>query len=171
MKDKDKIIKEMAKDIPYLTLDRTVFVGATETKNVSWMLSEEDNKVIAESLVAKGWVKPPEDSVVLTREKYEKLQQSYIVKAYDKLRAENKELLKIKENCLEIIKQGEEQILTISKETSEKIILPEIEFCKALYGNCNSQTDEYKKGFTDCCRIIQMLLNDLAKQFGVEIKE
>ena len=50
MTNKEKQIEEMANDIPYLTLDREVYVGFTEMKNVSWTLSEEDNKVIAEVL-------------------------------------------------------------------------------------------------------------------------
>ena len=75
VKDKEKQIEEMAKDIPYLTLDRTVFVGATETKNVSWMLSEEDNKVIAEELIKKGWIKLPEDGVVLSADEFANLKK------------------------------------------------------------------------------------------------
>ena len=102
MKDKEKQIEEMAKDIPYLTLDRTVFVGAIETKNVSWTLSEEDNKLIAKELISKGWIKPAEDSVVLSREEYEKQ------------KAESVHI-----NIVEKIVENERKVA--SKETAEKI--------------------------------------------------
>lgn len=75
--EKEKIIEEMAKDIPFLTLDREVFVGATEKRKVGWTLSEEDNKVIAEELYNAGYRKIPEGSVVLSKEEYEKMKSLY----------------------------------------------------------------------------------------------
>ena len=55
--DKKEMIEEMASDIPFLTLDREVFVSATEKRKVGCTLSEEDNKVIAEELYEKGYRK------------------------------------------------------------------------------------------------------------------
>ena len=72
-----KQIEEMAKDIPYLTLDREVFVGATEKRIVGWTLSEEDNKMIAKALIEQGYRKLDEDSVVLSREEYNELKQEW----------------------------------------------------------------------------------------------
>lgn len=100
----------------------------------------------------KAEEKLPKDSVVLSGKEYEQLQQSYIVKAYDKLRAKNKELLKIKENCLEIMKQGEQQIINIRKETAEKIL-------QYVYDRCIDN------------KFIRKFEEFIKEQFGVEIKE
>lgn len=75
----------------------------------------------------------PKDSVVLSRE-------------------ELNELIKIKENCLELMKQGEQQIVNISKETAENII-------------CIIKTFSYDKEFT------KIITRIIAERFGVEIKE
>ena len=48
-------IKEIAKDIPFLTLDREVFVSLDRKEWHSWMLSEEDTVAIAEVLCDKGY--------------------------------------------------------------------------------------------------------------------
>lgn len=48
-------IKEIAKDIPFLELDREVFVSSDRKEWHSWMLSEEDTVAIAEALCDKGY--------------------------------------------------------------------------------------------------------------------
>ena len=55
--DKEKRIKEIAKDIPFLELEREVFVSSDRKEKHSWMLSEEDTTVIAEVLYDKGYRK------------------------------------------------------------------------------------------------------------------
>jgi hypothetical protein len=73
MKEQEKQIEEMAKDLePFITLHREVYVSANRKEKHGWMLSEEDNKVIAEVLVKQGYRKI-DNSVVLSREEYEKL--------------------------------------------------------------------------------------------------
>ena len=162
MKDKEKQIEEMAKDIPYLTLDRTVFVGATETKNVSWTLSEEDNKIIAETLISKGWIKPDKDSVVLTREEYNEyveLRNSEIAE----LVKENKVLGK---QCLDWMKLYHKQLTKTkqsSKETAEKYSEMVTKFILELFKNARisgSQRD-----------LLLKRNKKLAKQFGVELEQ
>lgn len=159
MKDKEKQINEMANDIPYLTLSRQVFVSMTEMKNVGWTLSEEDNKVIAEALVEKGWVKIPEDSVVLSKEEYKKLQK----RNADRKRLRNKiakckdELNRAKEANKNLLDLFKIEIDKASKETAEKILKP-------LYDACKEDT--YGQVVVDFT-----ILENIAKRFGVEIKE
>lgn len=167
---KQEMIEEMANDIPYLTLDRTVFVGATETKNVSWTLSEEDNKLISKELISKGWIKPPKDSVVLSKEEYKELKhyedEMYRLQGVvDQLTNEGWDILDEKE---EKIRQSER------KETVEKFVndLPKnIE----KYLKENLKENDYikgKQGLIDFATIIaKHLAKETAKQFGVEIKE
>lgn len=189
MKDKEKQIEEMAKDLePYIDLKREVFVSATEKKNVSWMLSEEDNKVIAESLVEQGYRKLPKDSVVLSREEWEEyrelklgliLENLYICKqliateVVDCLRThlpkdyeyladwfeEHYAVNKNHELEYEQLKKYLEKPLTqASKETAEKI-LKEIMSCIDI-NNCNKNE-----------MLILNLCKTLAEQFGAEIKK
>ena len=61
MNDEKQIkIKEIAKDIPFLNLEREVFVSLDRKEKHSWMLSEEDTVVIAEALYDKGYRKESE---------------------------------------------------------------------------------------------------------------
>ena len=113
---------------------------------------------IIKILETEGYRKLPKNSVVLSREEHAKLvaqvRQEFEHEYKDKVvlsREEYDELLKIKDNCIELMKQGEQQILNIGKETAEKIIKmlkqpPYIDFIESW------------------------VLEDVAKQFGVEIK-
>ena len=153
--EKQKIIEEMANDIPYLTLSRQVFVSMTEMKNVGWTLSEEDNKMIAEVLVKNGWIKPDKNSIVLTKEEYEELRQNL-----NKLRQSERA------NILAEIADGgtschwcEEENQKIgyekgSKETAEKI-LKEVYFYASSKETINLLTR----------------IKEIATREGVEIKE
>ena len=114
MKDKEKQIEEMANDIPYLTLSRQVFVNMTEMKKVGWTLSEEDNKVIAEVLVKQGYRKLPENSVVLSKEEYEKITKELITE----------------QRAKEI---AQEYFGVVRKETAEKLI-------KFVSEHCDNET-------------------------------
>lgn len=80
--------------------------------------------------------KLPENAVVLTRKEYE-------------------QLLKIKENCLELMKQGEQQILNISKETAREI-LQKIESFYGYYG--------IEDALKEC-------MQNIAKHYGVDLGE
>ena len=61
-------IKEIAKDIPFLNLEREVFVSADRKEWHSWMLSEEDTTVIAEALCDKGYRKESETAKEIYKE-------------------------------------------------------------------------------------------------------
>ena len=82
-KDREKLVEKMAKDIPFLTLDRDVYVSSDRMEKRSWTLSEEDNKLIAESLVVSGWTKLHKNSVVLSEDEYNDEFHLASRKAYD----------------------------------------------------------------------------------------
>ena len=151
MKDKEKQIEEMAKDITYLTLDREVFVSATNTKKVGWTLSEEGNKLISETLISKGWTKLPEDSIVISREEYNDLKG--LEKKFDDY----------------LIKE----IIATRKETAEKILklvfkhITTLEVWEVLQQNTWLSS---VGNFTANKHIYDLLIEPVAKQFG-EIKE
>ena len=94
----------------------------------------------ARAFYSAGYQKVNKDSVVLSREEYI-------------------ELIKIKENCLELMKQGEQQIVNISKETAEEILKAFIDaFPK-------------EKGISSSHAKIHRHIEEIAAQFGIEIKE
>lgn len=100
----------------------------------------------AESLYNAGYRKLPEDSVVLSREEYDSLRLQ-IQQAHNKGVSVGFDLTKFKENSIAIAR----------KETAEKILLP-------LYDACKE--DSYGQVVVDFT-----ILENLAKQFGVEIQE
>ena len=55
--NKEERIKEIAKDIPFLELEREVFVSLDRKEKHAWTLSEDDNKQIAQVLIEKGYRK------------------------------------------------------------------------------------------------------------------
>ena len=57
---KEERIKEIAKDIPFLELEREVFVSLDRKEKHSWMLSEEDTIAIAEALYDADYRKESE---------------------------------------------------------------------------------------------------------------
>ena len=74
MKEQEKQIKEMAKEI-----GNTWLVDLEgNTKDVCEVLDEVDINNIARELYDKNYRKLPEDSVVLSREEYEKLKYTWI---------------------------------------------------------------------------------------------
>lgn len=58
-----KEIEEMARDLPFLTLERDVYISSTNIKKRAWTLSEEDNKIIAEAYYNAGYRKTAEPEV------------------------------------------------------------------------------------------------------------
>lgn len=55
--NKEQQIEEMARDLPFLTLERDVHISSTNVEKRAWTLSEEDNKIIAEALYNAGYRK------------------------------------------------------------------------------------------------------------------
>ena len=55
--NKQQQIEEMARDLPFLTLERDVHISSTNVEKRAWTLSEEDNKIIAEALYNAGYRK------------------------------------------------------------------------------------------------------------------
>ena len=67
--DKNKEIEEMARDLPFLTLERDVHISSTNVEKRAWTLSEEDNKIIAEALYNADYRKISEDNICEAVEK------------------------------------------------------------------------------------------------------
>lgn len=65
----NKEIEEMARDLPFLTLERDVHISSTNVEKRAWTLSEEDNKIIAEALYNAGYRKISEDNICEAVEK------------------------------------------------------------------------------------------------------
>ena len=108
---------------------------------------EENCKTLAYDLVALGYQKIDKDSAVLSREEQEKI-----------LTATEKR-----------IKELKRQILQARKETAEKFYDKVNEnICVFQLENKNQEfTDGYAQAIADICG----RLDQVAKQFGVEIKE
>lgn len=146
----------MAKDIPFLTLDREVFVGATEKKKVGWTLSEEDNKVIAESLIKQNYRKLPKGSVVLTSEQY----SNYLILQTNEEWLKNKatELQTDNERLYKNLGKFKEQVRKETAKAFAKELRNFIYLCDDIEIDCNT----YEK--------ISNKIDEIAKQFGVEVQ-
>jgi hypothetical protein len=153
MKDKEKQIEEMAKDLKQHII-----------KTIYGVRSSNEREKCANYLVSKGWIKPNKDSVVLSREEFENLglvvetiQEYESVNGQPKLVNEKKIVKKLKTNLTDLLNQElkELQIAQARKETAEKI-LREVADCMQS---------------SDLSRIMAYRIKELAKQFGVEIKE
>ena len=154
MKDKEKQIEEMAKIIGYCYCDKEC-----QNKCAYCDISSLNE---AKKLYENGFRKLPENSVVLSRERYEKLKSLYDEIWDSYYDGENNakvyyENIKIPREC---------------KATAEKIILSEIETIKTIRDNYTLSEPKYSEGYIDCCNTILFYLkNNLAKQFNIEIKE
>ena len=147
MKEQEKQIKEMVKEI-----GNTWLVDLEgNTKDVCEVLDGVDIKGIARELYEKGYRKLLKDSVVLSREEYEKVDKEIINKStYDTI-------WKAGYNAYE--KTIGECVAEARKETTEKIF-------KMLISKLDSNQ------FLSGKRIIMEVdVENLAKQFDVEIKE
>lgn len=131
MKDKEKQIEEMAKDIYEQKSCDTSF--------------EENCKLLAYDLVTLGYQKVDKNSVVLTRKEWKNLQEE---KNDYKQRFESSE-----KRYEQLVQSSCEALEKKSKETAQEILRRFVEFSE---NPCNSRED---------------ILKELAKQFGVEIKE
>ena len=115
MKDKEKQIEEMASDMDYSCTKRDLY--------------PDDAKEIAKVLYLLGYRKLPEDSVVLSREGYEKLTAPRLFikprelnqkELAEKLKNEKYGIIGVDESNIEIIPSR----IEIEKETAEKILKP-----------------------------------------------
>ena len=101
----------------------------------------------AEALYNAGYRKISEDSVVLSREEYERLNECYKVRAFNKLRAENKQL---KDRIAELEKEIEENAFYSKgyadgiKNTYEVVIPEKLKkFAKMLKKKYGKSCSEY----------------------------
>ena len=114
--------------------------------------SIENCRILASALISQGWVKLPKDSVVLSREEFWKLSNKFSKKELD-----------------EIVEFHKKKA---SKETAEKILreLKHSEFKFTIEINRSSQKD-VSKVLEEFRKSVFGKINDLAKQFGVDLGE
>lgn len=178
MKDNEKQIEEMAKEI------ETTFTYAKKYipdkyEPVEFEVYPDE---IADKLYNAGYRKLPKDSVVLTKEEYKKLglvvetiQEYETVNGELKLINEKKILKKLQTDFTDLLNQEirELQIAQARKETVEKfardifnhITTPEVwEKLRQLWLSKDGNFKANK-------HIYDLLIEPIAKQFGVEIKE
>ncbi len=152
MKDKERQVEEMAKDLCVYCHEMTEekecpYNEHEESKQKCW----ESQLAQAKTLIEQGYRKLPKDSIVLSREEYERLKQ---------VENEKDRLYEIKldlEN--QLIEKGwtdyegaDEIEKRVSKETAEKII-------------CLIKSFSYDKEF------VKIITRIISKRLGVEIKE
>ena len=108
---------------------------------------------VAKAVVEEGYRKTPKEAVVLTREEFDEIKQyqGYIPelkKAFDKIR---------KETAREIL-----DYLKARNESTEHI-----------FQKCASKLvgEDYRTARTDYQRDLEMFFNEIAEQYGVEVKE
>ena len=179
MKDKEKQIEEMAKDLTK-HIDKTIY----------GVRSSNEREKCATFLVDKGWVKLPKDSVVLSREEFE-----------EKYETSEKFMAVVRE--LEDLKQNLEDKVVLTKEEYEKYkiieymgkkstTIPAYKLIKTFRGVEEQASKETAEKFAEKLEngidkldiilhedndeqyvsINQLLefIDEIAKQFGVEIK-
>ena len=177
MKDKEKQINDIVNllDIRDVSVSYWDYYNDDVNKNYR---KELEN--VAKIITNAGYRKIDKDSIVLTeREFLDECELQYNTgyqKALADLEKDGKVVLSKEEyerlkgkrpscNCETLIKQER-------KETAEKIITNEIKTIKNIRDACILPEPAYRKGYIDCCNgILFYLENNIAKQFGVEIKE
>lgn len=128
-----------------------------ETKDAREVLDEVDIKAISRELYEQGYRKLPEDSVVLSKEEYERLKNSRNIRVVTKYEEDDYEICIPASDYDEMLKQE-------CKETAKEILQgleEKKERVKAFYG-----TDE-SVGVDIAIRAIKEIL----KQKGVEVEE
>ena len=176
MKDKEEQIIEKAIDILYDLDDFYKCLTREQLENTIKRGGYYD----AVKLVKLGYRKLPEDSVVLSREEYEKLKSLYdtqkgaimtssigdlpltvegLRKAVDEITRLNRVETELQEFNIKYYNEAKDlrrELKQARNETAEKILQP-------LYNACKEDT--YGQVVVDFA-----ILENLAKQFGVEIK-
>ena len=164
---KEKQIKEMA-----IKLQKMIREVMNDIEDYSWIdIAKELYKIML-----------PEDSVVLSREEYEELNEEIDtfnhlcnewVKILNKLLKENKELEAENERLkndnkyfLEMMDMFRKDNTDIRKETTEKILNTDF-----FIFEIENRSEEYQKGYMQAIRECHSRRDELAKECGVEIKE
>ena len=151
MKDKDKQIEETMYEL-YSVLREHLYKKESEIAA----------KLIAEYLIKNGWVKLREDSIVLSKEKYEEYKQfQTFLDEYEFENVQDMEdtLIVCQKLLYERIKRAHNKG---SKEAAEKFVNETIKRKQTLM---NPYTDDE----SEC--VSTYWIYKLAKQLGVEIKE
>ena len=139
-------MKEHEKQIKELEKDLEEYVAYDEWSAREYGEYTVDCSYIAYKLIEQGWIKSDKDSVVLSREEFSKA-------LTDNFNMGKKEAQFYSERVA---------IPTTRKETAEKIFTELLKEKQLIDFGCGDGTYEY---------IDVEDLKDLAKQFGVEIKE
>lgn len=161
MKDKEKQIEEMAEIMCSPCPDGKECSGTWCYKRVLDCANE---------FYEQGYRKLPEDSVVLSREEYEKG-----VIERESMRNQITELFNDREELKETTEQLRKEIITLSQELVNSRKEMAEKFVDLLTNNGKRQTlpiEDNKGSICDKAYIIpQSHLRQVAKQLGVEIKE
>lgn len=155
--NKEQQIEEIAKDI-----NNTWFVKSNgDICGTNVKLKKTDIKMIAHQLVLEGYRKLPEDSVVLSREEYERLKLEL---AIEKKRADESYTQKEVEEII----ASKERIK--SKETAEKI-LNDFKLWAREYQYKDTVVDENGERPMTNNEKLNYLYTYLCDKYKVEIKE
>ena len=146
--DEQKQIEEIAKDINNtwcLKPNGDIFA-------INEKLNKNDIEMLAHQLVLEGYRKLPEDSVVLSKEKY-----GMLVNQYKNLEIKYSNLSDNYRLCKDANETLKQNIIITRNETVEKIL-------RDLYSEATSNVSE-------TVELTTFQIEQLAKQFVVEIKE
>ena len=181
MKDKEKQIEELVK----LLHDKNATIEWWDYYNDDYNPSyKKELKNVASIIYNAGYRKIPEDSVVLSKEEYENIyeqaEQNVLANIADGGTSchwceEENQKIGYEKGSKETAEKLREEIITLSqelvnsrKETTEKLI-------KLVYTTLTDRKvwiamHEWWLEGKECPQL-KALLNEIAKQFGVEIKE
>lgn len=171
MKDKEKINEEMGAVVEMASDIHTALLNCNNNYNCRSCEFRNDTPMgfckaeyIAKAIAEKYQPKIDKDSVVLSREEYEK---SFDIKVYNKIREENR-LLKEQAELLrqEIITLSQE-LVNSRKKMAEKFYKKVRKLLKKV--DIIVDGDEGLVGYEESA--VDKGLTEIAKQFGVEIKE
>ena len=151
MKDEEKQIEEMAKMLVKqgnLHCDNTVCSECEYSEENEEITCQ--SKLVATLIYEQGYRKLPEGSVVLSMEEYSKNLNTHYYMGQRETEVYYKTL----------------KIPHASKETAEKILNTDF-----FVFETENRSEEYQKGYMQAVRECRSRRDELAKQFGVEIKE
>lgn len=161
MNEKDKMIEEMAKDLKECL-----------PNDWYWQKSvDSDTYLVAKHFYNAGYRKIPKGSVVLSKEEY----FEYVELRNSEVGELVKENRKLGKHCLDWMKLYHKQLTKTNearKEMAEEILTKMLAKAKRLKEQFNSTT--YGKNKEHLIATIEIEIagiKNLAKQFGVEVKE
>lgn len=143
MTNKNQLIKEMANDMDYATIQHDLW--------------PDDTKEIAKTLIMLGYRKVPEGSLIVTNDNAEELANVIVT---------SPQMQSVMSNLIKVWQ----------KEAAEKILNEQYQECKVaerdvLIARGGNKNDDYYKGFSLGMANTKMHIQELAKQFDVEIQE